>query len=802
MNLLVIYLVLLVILFLFLIMFFSYYRQLCKLDNTNQTSSKINSVQENFIVTKELPAQCSSDVNNVFFKEDGYNVEMCYNFIDREKPKKGALPVEKIYSGNTMYRFNPDKKGYIYYVDYLDNHFDIELYIEFINLEGLQTILDTKFYNLSMYGTQMIITSKFGRKKSAILYNFKPPKQPPPGTDTINDHRFELSVKQVKQKEKILLSVKDLDSPVIPGTGDRLVRSTSIDMTEEQLCDYSSGNDFFIGCTKDKEKYLNAYLGIKSVSIDKTFHDKYVYGNPSQTIPSNIKCEISKDETSTTDTATTTAVARFNTPNNYLEIKIDNAVKDYKIKYKTSVHTDNVDITTTNQKNIYDFFNILRTKDDMYEIPTYLRLQQRADKESYFFKSYDNRDTFNNSPFISYILDLKTSSENQNIIEKLYFFDNKEINKYLKSYENVYLMIMGSRTERSSYFQFLNMNKPVCIVIFKNKLDINYEYKIIKIDINLYYIFQRDYLIYIKKFIGKIDVNDRLFSNFFMDFLNSRKGRYRFDQDMIDSSTGITPIFNNTLYKVYNTDFMLNISVNIFENRIIESSAFINEFRETPKDTCDYQPSGETIFDCKQKCKDEGKCKTYQCDSLCNNCETTNCKWTLVDLERQKLFVPSKARIKGFSGDRFVKLTWIRPFTKHGIEAYYIVKEQPQIDNKFDLFVFKSESELLEYTIKNLENDNIYVFYILSKNKFGVSELSNQISLIPDKNKLLTMEDLNKSYSNSIQNYYKDNYNRDINVSEQLKEMYNMAEINELKEIIVDKLTSKKDLDSYNLNVY
>ena len=111
------------------------------------------------------------------------------------------------------------------------------------------------------------------------------------------------------------------------------------------------------------------------------------------------------------------------------------------------------------------------------------------------------------------------------------------------------------------------------------------------------------------------------------------------------------------------------------------------------------------------------------------------------------------------------------------------------IDEKFNLFVYKSNDDILEYIITNLKNDNVYKFYIFSKNTYGISKPSNYVSLIPNKNKLLKQENIKNSYSNSLQNYYLQN--ESANIVDYKKDMHNykrLIDVNNLKDILVDNL--------------
>ena len=801
MNPLVIYILLLVLILLFLVLYMYHYRTIRKVFHTKivNPSNKI----EPFIVSNTIPEQCAKDPLEVFFTEDGHNIEMCYNFIDTS--------VKKSYAGTIMYRLrnnsnNKEQKGsYIYIIDFLDNHFDIVLYIEFVLLEGKQTIIDTKYYTVYMYGTQLFLEYKLGKKRNESLAYFTVP------ADRKNNNRYEINIKQIQSDKKIELTVTDLDKPT--ESSENYIRTISVNMMEEQICDNSTGNDIFIGCLRDKTKFINAFVGIKSTNFNKELYDRYIYGIPSLTIkssaiPNKIECKTTTDDPSTSEpTLTSTTIQFFNRPDTYLEIKIDTSSKDFKLRYKNSIHNDELNLSSINQKNIYDFFNIMRMSEEMYEFPTSIYLEKRNNNDSYFFDSYDNRDTFTEDEHISYLFDLK-SVENQNSIKKMYFIELKEVFDYIDSYENIYMMFLGIRTSNKSYFQFLNMNKPYCVIMFKQHNTLNYEYKLIRLDINLFYRFQREYILYMKKNMNKMDVNDELNTLFFKEFLNSRNQTYRVSSGEVEPSLRFKIKYNFNLFKMYEEKNALNISANLFINQRIDSTIFVNEFKKVIYvQKCNFVPIGTTIFDCKQLCYDgiENKtntCKKHECNTLCDNCTNSDCEWNLVDIERLKLLSPSAVNLKGLSGDTFVKLSWIRPVSRYGIDTYYIIKEQPSLNTTFDLMVTDTNAELIEYDVKNLLNNTVYVFYVLAKNKFGISEVSNKISIIPNKNKVLKMDASMSNYSDSIQTYYNDNYDKEINVPEQIQKLMTQSEINSLKNELMKKLSSKQTLDSYNINIY
>ena len=78
------------------------------------------------------------------------------------------------------------------------------------------------------------------------------------------------------------------------------------------------------------------------------------------------------------------------------------------------------------------------------------------------------------------------------------------------------------------------------------------------------------------------------------------------------------------------------------------------------------------------------------------------------------MFVPSSIKVKGFSGDGKVKLTWIKPISNYKLEGYFIIVENEVKQNRFDMYVYEGEEEMVEFVISNLENSLPHSFYVFS----------------------------------------------------------------------------------------
>ena len=68
------------------------------------------------------------------------------------------------------------------------------------------------------------------------------------------------------------------------------------------------------------------------------------------------------------------------------------------------------------------------------------------------------------------------------------------------------------------------------------------------------------------------------------------------------------------------------------------------------------------------KDSENNNCSDKQCIFRCNNCGTLDCEWNITDFNKNNSLKPESVKIKGFSGDRSIKVTWIQPLTKFPID--------------------------------------------------------------------------------------------------------------------------------------
>ena len=145
---------------------------------------------------------------------------------------------------------------------------------------------------------------------------------------------------------------------------------------------------------------------------------------------------------------------------------------------------------------------------------------------------------------------------------------------------------------------------------------------------------------------------------------------------------------------------------------------------------------GETIDRCKLLCNNERStnfCSPSDCNLRCDTCSNSLCKWNVSEIRKQNTLRPDTCSIKGFSGKNTIKLTWVKPDSSFDILKYYIIVTNSDVNEPDFLQIHNIEDarNLLDYYIVNLKNDIIYNVFIISKNKHGVSDKSNVISIIP-----------------------------------------------------------------------
>ena len=274
------------------------------------------------------------------------------------------------------------------------------------------------------------------------------------------------------------------------------------------------------------------------------------------------------------------------------------------------------------------------------------------------------------------------------------------------------------------------------------------------------------------------------------------------------------------LINLYSNNLGFKLKLNIFKD---ERLADIITYEEEPlikseEDKCNFIPRGETQFECKQLCFNgipENKCIESECEKLCDDCETLDCKWNIFEYRENSGFLPKPAKIKAFSGNNSIKVTWIEPFSKFKINKYYIILSN-NLNEVLEIYVYNSVNSINEYIIRNLENGQVYNINIICKNKYGISDSSNIESVIPREINTFDKEtDINHSkYNDSIESYIKsqslsgsvsssDSEFTNYDQYKQKAELFERAIIlNDLKLVLADKLRGGIEHNIYNVNIF
>jgi hypothetical protein len=233
--------------------------------------------------------------------------------------------------------------------------------------------------------------------------------------------------------------------------------------------------------------------------------------------------------------------------------------------------------------------------------------------------------------------------------------------------------------------------------------------------------------------------------------------------------------------------------------------------------TCSFVGEGNTVFECISICSKQAEdaCNARACENICRNCQTSECKWNATRIQHTNKSVPQSVRLKGFAGNSSIKLSWIKPSSNYEITNYYILVEtnEQNTQDNFDMYIFKSGQELNDYTITNLINNKVYSFYVLSQNQAGISDVSNKVSIMPNKNKSFGSLDKNKSQVDTLSDSLQNMAGQPIadigegltpsEVRERIEMTEHLIEVNTLKDILVDKVLKSNIINNeLNINIF
>jgi hypothetical protein len=221
------------------------------------------------------------------------------------------------------------------------------------------------------------------------------------------------------------------------------------------------------------------------------------------------------------------------------------------------------------------------------------------------------------------------------------------------------------------------------------------------------------------------------------------------------------------------------------------------------KSLCDYEPSGETPFMCIANCNNDfTNCNPNECSDKCNNCKNEVCRWNNTDIKILNSYKPPKSNIRAFAGNNMIKITWLKPSSLNEITNYYIIVSEKKGGDIQIHSIINANTELMEYIIHNLKNEIVYDVNLISKNKYGISDISNTESVIPNKDiSFNTNTKINKYDGSLIQQYYDEIEQTQIDFNNKKNYYDKLVVYNELKDILINKLELKIDKNLYNINV-
>ena len=255
------------------------------------------------------------------------------------------------------------------------------------------------------------------------------------------------------------------------------------------------------------------------------------------------------------------------------------------------------------------------------------------------------------------------------------------------------------------------------------------------------------------------------------------------------------------------TDLNINIEITKRFNSITEPRYFIQQIVRNDDDKiigCNYQPYGATIQQCQDICTEEqstNHCTDDDCNLRCRACKNTQCKWNITEIRKQNLMKPDSSMIKGFSGQNIIKITWVKPDSPFDILKYYLIVTNNDVNDPNFLQIHNIEDSrtLLDYYILDLNNDIIYNVFLISKNKHGISEKSNMISIIPKEDGDDFSIKKKNSFSNSLQNFYnmsEKEYQKKLTLFEK------QVVYNDIKDILINDLQFKEPKGVYNIKIF
>ena len=94
-----------------------------------------------------------------------------------------------------------------------------------------------------------------------------------------------------------------------------------------------------------------------------------------------------------------------------------------------------------------------------------------------------------------------------------------------------------------------------------------------------------------------------------------------------------------------------------------------------------------------------------------------------------------------------IKITWVKPFRNtESLKRYYIVSiTKNNLKSVINIATIKDNRELVDYYITDLINNKGYKIFVVSKNNYGISDISNIDMVFPDETKVVDMDEAGKT---------------------------------------------------------
>jgi hypothetical protein len=434
-------------------------------------------------------------------------------------------------------------------------------------------------------------------------------------------------------------------------------------------------------------------------------------------------------------------------------------------------------------QSIKNYFSQLKKSEDKYN--------NYIDKTTEFFFAMDNAeidllgDKINGyhkiyDGFVTHMIDLTNNNTLNLILRKHLYLEISFIERMVKTVKGpIYLFVLGTQVGENIPMKLYNADNLVFALVYKDQASededtTEYKFDLIKYDLDLLYEYNEEYA------ISSISTNMNGLEYFLKKTLFSE----------------VVPKYKMQLYNKRGSNIQVTTTVFVGD-KVLNVSQL-----EKSLTRCDFQPEGQTLFGCKNRCNSVQRCSNYDCNLICDNCENDNCLWTIKYKINKDLLAPDSVYVKGFSGDKLIKLTWMKPQSPSKIEKYYIIVSSPIDPDLLDIYSVQDKRDLCEYIISDLDNAKPYDVYVIVKNDVGISEKSNKVTVVPNEDSGMNIDDNEDSYSNSIENYYKQAKGDSFSLKKSISSFERKSVINDLKKIIKDDLKMNISSDSYNINIY